>query len=156
MYLMKPSTHAARGPDAEVHLLISAHGAVLPGSFTIPAGLDLHFYGKHSAAIRDPGAYDIMKGNYQVLETQRGGDTCSNYLLSKYQEEGGDETYESLQANLDMNAGAISRLANRTAVITDRNFAFEFDVLTIRNRWHHKLGVSFSTVLDTLVRGGHR
>jgi hypothetical protein len=53
MYLMKPSTHAARGPDAEVHLLISAHGAVLPGSFTIPAGLDLHFYGKHSAAIRD-------------------------------------------------------------------------------------------------------
>jgi hypothetical protein len=53
-------------------------------------------------------------------------------------------------------AAAISRLANRTALITDRNFAFEFDVLTIRNRWHHKLGVSFSTVLDTLVRDGHR
>ena len=154
MYILKPSRHDSRDESSEVHLLISAHGMVMPGSFKIPGQLDVHFYGRHGAAIYDPGAYSIMKGDYQVVETFRGSDTCSNYLLTKYQTSNGDETYESLQARLDQNQNVLDdmRSGRNTA---SRNFGYDFDVLTVRNR--KKMGaLQFSTVLDTLAQGGFR
>jgi hypothetical protein len=153
MYIIKPSSHTERDGSSEVHLLISAHGMVMPGSFRIPGNLDVHFYGRHGAAVYDPGAYDIIKGVYQVLETSHGADTCSNYLLTKYQTSSGDETYGSLQSGLDRNSGVLEDM--RAGKTRDRNYAYDFDVLTIRNR--KKMGaMQFSTVLNTLVQGGHR
>ena len=152
------------------HLMITAHGAAMPGNFRVPKWAALHFYGRHGAAIEDPGFRDILDGKYQVIETANPDDVCHNYLLSKYQGRHGNvrETYEALQHAVQMNSefldgihemvarrdDRINRVVNRS--MGSRGFGYHFDFLTIRNRWHHKLGVQLSTVLSQLDRAGYR
>lgn len=168
LYLHRPDRPF--DPD-EFHLLISAHGAVLPGSFTTPEWGYLHFYGRHGAAIYDPGFRNIIEGKYEVTESVGGGEACSSYLLSKYQGSHGNvrETYDSLQDAVRSNSDFLDLIRTLMASDDERkrnhaqrtfkgrdNFAFHFDVLTIRNRWFAKFGVTLNYVLSQLDHHGYR
>lgn len=158
---------------AEFHLLISAHGMVAPGEFTVPDWTNLHYYGKHGAAIYDPGFRNMIEGKYQVLESSMAGDQSHDYLLSKYQGRHGaeKETYAALQhavrSNTTFLEGVHELMASqderKTRMVRrafdSRHFAFHFDVLTIRNRykgWTAPLGVKLSWVLSELYKSGYR
>ena len=138
-----------RTSSDEVHLLISAHGGAVYKQFSVPSGINLHFYTKHGDSIFDPGVYNIMKGDFQPVESIGSGGTCEDYWLSKYQGSHGnpEETYDSIQRNIKQNAQCLS---NR-----GRNFAYHFDVLTVRNRWNNFSGVKLSTVLELLAQNYH-
>lgn len=154
----------------EFHLLISAHGVVAGSTFRVPDWANLHFYGKHGAALSDPGFREIIEGKYQVFESKMGGETCPDYFVSKYQGRHGNrrETYEKLQEAVQSNSDwldTVQRLAaagNARAVkstLNRQNFAFYFDVLTIRNRYHGitaPMGVKLSWVLAELANHGYR
>lgn len=133
-YLFKHDNKDTINP-AEDHLLVTAHGGYMDvrgplGSknFKVPSWTQLHFYGAHGLSLLDPGVYDIMKGEYQVSETAGPGDSVTNYELSKYQGRHGNinETYTSISANIQTNLNRLD--------VNSRNFAFIFDVLTVRNR----------------------
>lgn len=141
--------HDASTPvdPATDHLLISAHGGFMnlkgplgSSSFAVPSWTQLHFYAPHGSTIANPGIYDLMKGEYEVLETFAAGDTVTNYELSKFQGKHGDEdeTYESITGNVKRNREQVSWLSEQMtsgkAHGPGRNFAFNFDVLTVRNR----------------------
>jgi len=107
------------------HLLISAHGGYMNlfgplGSkhITVPSWTQLHFYGGHGATLQDPSVYGIMKGDFQVLETQGPGTTVTNYELSKYQGKhntGGTETYGSISDNIDRNTNQLNYIGEEMA-----------------------------------------
>jgi hypothetical protein len=154
----------------EFHLLISAHGAVLADNIIVPDWANLHFYGRHGAAIVDPGFSEIIEGKYKVIESIAGGERCSNYLLSKYQGRHGSrtETYASLQREVQRNSAFLDEAVRAMAdvdqrkskghrrVLNTHNFNFHFDVLTIRNRWNTFFGISLNTVLQQLGANGYR
>lgn len=154
----------------EFHLLISAHGAAIGTRFDVPDWANLHFYGRHGAAVIDPGFREIIRGDYQVMESATGGVQCSNYLLSKYQGRHGNarETYESLQREVQSNTLFLEQAHQAMAlgderrgrpfrrVLNSHNFNFHFDVLTVRNRWNIILGITLSSVLQQLEANGYR
>src|SRR5688572_16413698 len=106
----------------EFHLLISAHGLAIAGSFNVPNWANLHFYGRHGAAITDPGFREIIRGDYKVIESAAGGDQCSNYLLSKYQGRHGNarETYTSLQNEVQHNSTFLDQAHEAMAHVDER------------------------------------
>ena len=69
--------------------VMDAHGGYLfeNRSFTVPAGVTLHFYSDHGSSVMDPGrgALELSRRHHRavVRETLSEGDTCHNYLLSK-------------------------------------------------------------------------
>ncbi|MCA9543661.1 MAG: hypothetical protein KC613_04705 [Myxococcales bacterium] len=154
------------------HLLISAHGVFVqelaffgrPLSTRVPAWCQLHFYAPHGDSILDPTVPAILSGSYQVFETIRPGSPVVDYRLSKYQGRHGsvNETYESITENLRANEAVLDTIqqqaAKGRAIKFGPNFAFHFDVLTIRNRWWMKasVGEKLSDVLQALATAGYR
>lgn len=154
------------------HLLISAHGVFLqelglfgrPLRTRVPAWTQLHFYAPHGDSILDPTVPAILAGDFQVFETIRPGSPVVDYRLSKYQGRHGsvNETYASITNNLDANEAVLDAIqqaaAKGRAIKRGPNFAFHFDVLTIRNRWWMKgsLGEKLSDVLGALQGAGYR
>ncbi len=150
------------------HLLITAHGGYMnvngplgSKTFTVPGWTRLHFYAPHGSTIANPGIYDIMKGEYQVLESAGPGSQVTNYELSKFQGRHGDanETYESIGKDVARNADQLSYqeeiMTSGRAKGPGRNFAFNFDVLTIRNRVLRS-DPTLKEALETLGRQGFR
>lgn len=166
-YLFRHDTNRPVDPASD-HLLISAHGGFLnlggplgSKNFSVPAWARLHFYAPHGSTIANPGIYDIMKGEYQVLESAGPGDRITNYGLSKFQGRHGDpnETYTSIGQDVARNADQLSYqeeiMTSGRAKGPGRNFAFNFDVLTIRNR-RLRSDPTLKEALDTLDRHGFR
>jgi hypothetical protein len=157
-----------RVDPATDHLLITAHGGYMnlggplgSSNLTVPSWTRLHFYAPHGSTIANPGIYDIMKGEYQVLESAGPGDSVTNYSLSKFQGRHGDasETYQSISKDVARNADQLSYqqeiMTSGNAKGPGRNFAFNFDVLTVRNR-RLCADPSLKEALETLARHGYR
>ena len=155
---------------AEDHLLITSHGGYLPTTsyFTIPNWTFLHFYGPHQYALIDPTIANIIDGKYRVLETNGPGSRVKNYELSKFQGEkhgSKNETYTTIERDIDGNEMKLNIIqmnaskGRKTSNFTAGNFAFHFDVLTVRNRWFTLGGLnppSLSTALNSLGKVGYR
>lgn len=149
---------------AEDHLLISAHGgwSTSDGTFKVPQWTQLYFYGREGASIKDPGVYNVMKGEWQVVEAAGAGTLVRDYQLSKYQGRHGNEkeTYDSIGSSIDRNSEAMQRMAQGDKYVKDRNFGYNFDVLTVRNRNPYNpfatTGSSLKKVLQTLSDNGYK
>lgn len=138
-YLFK--SDKAQSGSAAGTLVISAHGMYwsreFGGFFEVPSPFTLYFYSPHKTALEDPGMRDMLASKVFPYESKKAGDMVRNYRLSKFQ--GEEETYSSIQKDLDKTDGSV-------------------DVLTIRNRWFdvesfkNRLlgGVTLKTVLLTL------
>ncbi len=147
---------------AEDHLLISAHGGYMDlwgplksNIIRVPEWTQLYFYAAHGSTIRDPGVYNILKGNFQVSETVGSGGSVTNYELSKYQGSHGNEneTYASISANIDQNNGVLEDV--QSGANKSRNYAFRFDVLTVRNR-RFRSDPTLSDVFAALAENNYR
>ena len=132
LYLHRPNRPFRVG---EFHLLISAHGMVAGSEFTVPDWTNLHYYGKHGAAIYDPGFRNIIEGKYQVLESSMGGERSHDYFLSKYQGRHGaeGETYETLQQAVTSNTAFLELIQNLMASQDERKIAMATRTNSARN-----------------------
>jgi len=159
-YLFKSTTNS-------VDCLISAHGGYVSEtrSFTVPAGVNLVFYGEHGAALLDPRIYEFAKkmSKAKPVEVFTGGQTCRNYLLSKYQGAHAGEDGKSVVETYDQVANAVSnRDYQRTEKFKDVlkadsasqqrvMEAFMADwggsILTVRNRWNVFSGMPLSEAI---------
>jgi hypothetical protein len=154
MYLFKSSTNSK-------DCMISAHGGYVSEnrSFKVPSGTTIHFYGEHGAALLDPGITTFMKdaSRAKSKETYTSGQTCRNYLLSKYQGAHAGSDGKSVLESYEMVAQAVSGrdkirssrfkslLAsagdNQTKILQTLAEDWGGSILTIRNRWNVFLGV---------------
>ncbi len=159
LYLFESSTTTHR-------CLITAHGGYWFGTrrFTVPRGVTISLYAPHGTALIDPGI-DFLKADavVQPEEVIRGGAKCYDYQLSKFQGRHGsqNETYQAINRSVttgDQDVGALQRDANLALdrgdegtlnqllvmASTNRNA----HVVTVRNRWFNKLGVSLTHVIS--------
>lgn len=161
-YLFKSTTNST-------DCLISAHGGFVAEnrSFKVPAGLTIHFYGEHGAALQDPGISSFMMAleRAEPVETITGGKDCRNYLLSKYQgahagASGTDtvETYDQVAGAVSsrdrVRTGKFQKLIGQSndAKATQKNLegllsAWGGSILTIRNRWNVLFGVPLADAI---------
>lgn len=137
-------------------LVITSHGGYMPrpefgrqtgnarrvpglgGWLAVPAGVELHFYGPHGWALNDPGLSDVIGKRVRPKEILREGDKVRNYRLLKFE----DDTYYQISSGMDYR---------------QRRFGHQgMDVLTVRNRWWGKAGLTLKSVLSMLDEAGYR
>lgn len=155
LYLFKSRTNST-------DCIISAHGGYIfeNRSFTVPQGVTLQFFSVHSSTLSDPGIGAFQKSQAQAkpVETITGGNSCRNYLLSKYQGRHNemDETYEKIADGVGKQdtlrsafAAKLFKDASTTTGSPDKveqtllNLARNHggSVLTVRNRFDVVTGV---------------
>jgi hypothetical protein len=159
VYLFKSSTNL-------VDCVITAHGGYIfeNRAFTVPKDVTLKFFAEHGNTLTDPGMKNLMAqlADAKPVETLTSGQTCKNYLLSKYQGRHGaaDETYESIMRDIEradttrMNfQGDIGKAAlkgnDRGVQVLLKGLARNSgaSVITIRNRWDVLAGVPLAEVI---------
>ena len=167
LYLFKSETNS-------VDCIISAHGGYVSAnqSFTVPKGVKIIFYGPHGAALLDPTITSFLRsqGEAEPVEVFEGGDTCRNYLLSKYQgAHAGESGKEVVETYGQINQGVATRdkiRTNKFDILMKASKVSEPDakraklameqiehtrggsVLTVRNRWHVFLGVPLKEAIN--------
>ena len=108
--------------------------------------------------MNDPGL-GILSGDFEIFETVKNCSQSQDYYLTKFQ--GKEETYETIAAALNSNQiwleGMQEYLAKDPqsvkAAYNLKNFAFYFDILTVRNRYKVG-GKHFSSALKELQVAG--
>lgn len=143
------------GPRQSSDLVITSHGLYIPrpefgrqtgklrqvpglgGWFSVPAGVELHFYGPHRRSLSDPGLSDVIMQRVVPYEKLQAGDKVRNYRLFKYE----DDTYYHVSSGMDFR-------------IKDKGHQV-MDVLTVRNRFWAKRGVLLKHVLSALSEAGY-
>jgi hypothetical protein len=161
-YLFKSKTNST-------DCIISAHGGYISEifAFDVPRGVTLRFYSPHSSTLIDPGLGSFQRKESRALaiEILHGGERCKNYRLQKYQGHHGNEneTYESIANGVlqqDLVRGSMFGKLMRAKhdpnstpdylqnLLIDLGRQYGGSVLTVRNRWDAKLGVSLSDAID--------
>ena len=161
-YLFKSSTNSS-------DCMISAHGGFMAEnrSFTVPSGLTILFYGIHGAALLDPNITSFARANSRAVpvETFTGGQSCRNYMLSKYQgahagESGTEvvETYQQVSNTVStrdkVRTSNFNKLTKPGQTVELQEMVFNQlmadwggSILTIRNRWNVLFGVPLSDAI---------
>ncbi len=164
VYLFKSSTNL-------VDCVISAHGGYMfeNRSFNVPKGVTLKFFAEHGNTLTDPGMKNLMAqlADAKPVQTINAGESCKNYLLSKYQGRHGaeDETYDSIMRDIEkadqtrMNfQGDIGKAAlkgnQRGVQVLLKGLARNSgaSVITIRNRWDVVFGIELKDVLNDVLK----
>lgn len=146
MYLLLPKEKTDR-------VIISAHGGrslTNANSFEVPDKTTLRFYSADKNTVLDPGFSNFYTKDATPKETLTAGDTCFDYMLSKYQgsHNRAGETYDSISnvvnselaflKNSLSDAERAKEKGNTTAEAKLRRNAGKVKmaaVLTIRNRY---------------------
>ncbi|MFT3768634.1 MAG: hypothetical protein QM820_24575 [Minicystis sp.] len=91
-------------------LIITSHGGYheravgnrLPNGWTrVPSWTTLYFYAQHGYILKDPGTRELL--GHRPAQVGSAGEEVPNYVLSKFQETGGDagvETYDSIKQGI--------------------------------------------------------
>lgn len=162
-YLFKSKTNSS-------DCMISAHGGFVAEnrSFTVPQGVEVIFYGTHGAALQDPNISSFAPNLSKAIpvEVAPGGQSCRNYLLSKYQGAHAGASGTEVVETYDQIAGAIASrdrvrqakfdkmlktpggvVSTEDKVFTDLMENWGGSILTIRNRWDVLTGVPLSEAI---------
>ena len=169
VYAVGESIYVMVPKDPPQRAIITAHGghAVLTktNSFRVHADTVLQFYSDDTYSVIDPGFTNFLDHVAMPREVLSEGDTCFNYILTKYQGRHNKkaETYATIGQDIDAmynaakthraNVAKYNRLG-LTAFAKDNVLMAAFKskvpaVLTVRNRWF-KGDVTLSLAIDAL------
>jgi hypothetical protein len=122
-----------------------AHGGWTEGgpSFTVPAGITVHFYIPHGATAANPSVqmHILERSNYADRHVYRGGDACYNYSLAKVFGHGADvgsaDYYSQVEVYMDQAGAGVER--------GGRNWAP--NLVSVRNRMLHSRSVTLESLI---------
>ena len=144
--------------------IITAHGGhtVLTKTniFTVPSNTVLRFYSEDTYSVVDPGFSSFYHSVGAVKELVSEGESCFDYILTKYQGKGNNEmgeTYDSIAQTINQNFNNYNFLDDRMKVADKSSSAYAkmhkskyshkfSSVLTVRNRMF-KSDMTLSTAL---------
>ena len=150
-----------------------------PDTLVVPRGLTLHFYVKHDEAIKINSINSILMGDVVAVDTVVGDGqkTLTNYKLRKFQGRHGgghDEDYAKIESLVQENVSfrktdrklKEESSKNQAAAFWDEqdvdhaeiSFAsnkYDFDVLTVRNRYFYS-PPSLKEAIDLLQAAGYQ
>ena len=155
--------------DPPQRVIITAHGGhkVLSktNSFKVPTDTVLQFYSDDTFSVKDPGFSDFFTKLSVPKEVLSEGDTCFDYVLSKYQGRHGNkkETYQSIGTDIDdmyraaknhaSNVSKYEKMGMTEKAQQNKDLAaFKSKVpavMTVRNRWG-KGDVTLSIAIDAV------
>ncbi len=90
----------------------------LGGFIEVPPSKFIYFYGPHKMSLKDPGLAPFAGSRMNYLKKVGSPDKIRNYRLTKYQEDGGAETYADVAKFVDNNR---ADAALRRGVVDDIN-----------------------------------